>query len=77
MNSKFERGDKVYYVEKETDSEVEAYIYKDMGDEIYMVKLRDGTNFGFFPSYRLTKIDPPTWESLEENLKKNFKRITS
>ena len=66
---KFSYGDKVFYVDKKSDSEVEAYIYRDMGDDIYMVKLRHAPSFGFFPWDRLTKIDPETWESLEDNLK--------
>lgn len=70
MSSTFNVGDKVFYVNKKTDSEVEGYIYKDMGNNVYTIKIRDGASFGFFPEDRLTKIEPTTWESLEENLKK-------
>lgn len=73
----FQVGDKVYYVEKDTDSEIECYIYKNMGDAIYMVKIRDNPSFGIFHEQRLTKIDPPTWETLEENLEKHNLKMDS
>ena len=69
MEEELKVGDKVYYVEPETDSEVECFVYKVMENNMYEVKLRHGKKFGFFNGFRLTKIDPPNWETLEENLK--------
>lgn len=66
----FQIGDKVYFVEKDTDSEIEGYICEDLGNGVWKVKIREGRSFGFFPTERLTWIDPPNWESLEENLEK-------
>lgn len=64
----FKVGDKCYYVEPETDSEVECYVYKVINENNIQVKIRDKKSYGVFPNYRLTKIDPPNWETLEENL---------
>lgn len=60
-------GDKVYVVGRD-DSEIECYVYKKMDDGMYEVKLREGKSFGFYKREKITKIDPPYWESLEENL---------
>ena len=68
---KFEIGDKVYFVEKETDCEIEGYIFKDLGDDVWVVKIREGRSFAYLPGYRLTWIDPPNWETLEENLERS------
>ena len=69
-STKFNVGDKIFYVNRETDSEVEGYIYKDIGDDVHWIKIREGSQFIILPGYRLTKIEPKTWESLEENLEK-------
>ena len=70
-------GDKCYYVESTTDSEEECYICKIISPEFYQVKMRHSNNYGFFTENKLTKIDPPNWESLEENLEKYNQCLSS
>lgn len=68
-------GDKAYYVEPETDSEVECYVSRAVEtppdlEKMWWVKLRHTNEFGILPESRLTHIDPPGWETLEENIKR-------
>ena len=66
--SEWKEGDKCYYVNKETDSEVECYFLEDVDSEVCKLKIKGEKKIAFMHKSRLTKIDPPYWKSLEEDL---------
>ena len=65
---KLEPGDKCYYVEKETDSEIECYVLEAIDSEVYKLKIKGEKKIAFMHISRITKIDPPYWKSLEEDM---------
>lgn len=72
MESKFSFGDKIYYVDKKNDAEVEGYVIEDFesaGERVYKIKNRHERRISFVKENGVVAIMPEYWESLEENLK--------